>query len=137
MATFTSKPFVIPASAEEVAEKFSDFTRLQKHIDALPESERAKVGDISLTADSIIMKTPQVGEIVLKVTERTPGRIALSAVGSPIPMNLALNIKPEGGANSELTTSMDVESPAMLKPMVGGTLQKAVDQFAELMKKLA
>lgn len=136
MATFSSKPAVIGSSAESVAEKFSDLTQLQQYIDALPESERAKIGDIALTNDSIIMKTPQVGDITLKVTERTSRRIALSAVGSPVPMNLALNIKPQTESSSELVAQMDVDIPVFLKPMIGGTMQKAVDQFAELMKKL-
>lgn len=32
---------------------------------------------------------------------------------------------------------MEVEIPAFLKPMVGGAMQKAVDQFGALMQKLA
>lgn len=136
MATFTSKPATVESSAEAVAEKFSDLSRLQEVIDRIPDEERAKIGDIALTPDSIIMKTQQVGEITLKVTERTPARVCLTAVGSPVPMNLAVNIRPDGSERCELSTSMDVEIPAFLKPMVGGTLQKAVDQFGELMKKL-
>lgn len=137
MATFTSKPFQVASSAASVADKFSDFTRFQGLIDSLPEAERAKVGDLALTQDSIIMKTPQVGEITLKVTERTPERITLSAVGSPVPMILAVDIKDLSEASSELTTSMEVDIPAFLKPMIGGTMQKAVDQFGDLMKRFA
>lgn len=136
MATFTSKPTIVDSPAEAVAEKFADLSRLQQIIDSVPAEERAKIGDIALTSDSIIMKTPQVGEITLKITERSPERVRLTAVGSPVPMNLAVHIRPEGTDRCELSTSMDVEIPAFLKPMVGGTLQKAVDQFGELMKKL-
>ena len=137
MATYTSKPTVINSSASAIADKFSDLSRFQEYIDKLPESERAKIGDLALTSDSIVMKTPQVGEITLKVTERTPHCIKLSAVGSPVPMILAVNIKPINENSSELVTSMDVDIPVFLKPMIGGTLQKAVDQFGELMKKFA
>ena len=135
MAEYKSKPFVLDTPAQNVAEKFSDFTRLQEYIDRLPESEREKVGDVAFTTDSIVMKTKQVGEITLKVVERTPRRIALMAVGSPVPMNLAIDITPLEGDRSEIVSSMNVDIPAMLKPMVGGTLQKAVYQFGELMKK--
>ena len=135
MATFSSKPVEVKSPATEVAEKFSDLTRLQQFIDAMPPEERAKVGDVSLTADSIIMKTPQVGEITLKITKRSPERIVMEAVGSPVPMNIVLNIKPVSDNSSELTTAMEVDIPAFLKPMVGGTMQKAVDQFSELMKR--
>ena len=137
MATYTSKPAVIPASVSSVSEKFSDFTLLQSHLDALPAGERSKIGDISLTPDSIVLKTPQVGDITLKVIERTPGRVALTAVGSPVPMNLALDITPVDEQSTRLVASMDVEIPAILKPMLGGTLQKAVDQLSDVMKRLA
>lgn len=137
MATFTSKPTIVDSPAATVAEKFSDLSAMQKVLDQIPADERAKIGDIALTPDSIVMKTPQVGDITLKVTQRTPKRVTLTAMGSPVPMNLSVNIKPLSDTQTELTTSMDVEIPAFLKPMVGGTLQKAVDQFGQLMQRLA
>ena len=137
MATFTSKPTIVDSPAATVAEKFSDLSAMQKVLDQIPSDERAKIGDIALTPDSIVMKTPQVGDITLKVTQRTPERVTLTAMGSPVPMNLSVNIKPLSDTQTELTTSMDVEIPAFLKPMVGGTLQKAVDQFGQLMQRLA
>ena len=137
MATFTSKPTIVDSPAATVAEKFSDLSAMQKVLDQIPADERAKIGDIALTPDSIVMKTPQGGDITLKVTQRTPERVTLTAMGSPVPMNLSVNIKPLSDTQTELTTSMDVEIPAFLKPMVGGTLQKAVDQFGQLMQRLA
>lgn len=137
MATFTSKPTIVDSPAATVSEKFSDLSAMQKVLDQIPADERAKIGDIALTPDSIVMKTPQVGDITLKVTQRTPERVTLTAMGSPVPMNLSVNIKPLSDTQTELTTSMDVEIPAFLKPMVGGTLQKAVDQFGQLMQRLA
>lgn len=137
MATYSSKAVTVPVAPATISDKFSDFTNFQGHLDALPADQRAKVGDIKFTRDSIVMNTPQVGAITLKVTERTPNRVALTAVGSPVPMNLIVDLRPvDGGEKTEFVTSMDVDIPAMLKPMVGGTMQKAVDQFGELMKKL-
>lgn len=136
MATFTSKPITVNASADAVAQKFSDFSRLQEVLDNIPAEQRAKIGELHLTADSIVMNTPQVGEITLKVIERTPSRMVLEAMGSPVPMHLAVDVAPAGDA-SHVTTSMDVDIPAFMKPMLGGTLQKAVDQFAVLIGNLA
>lgn len=137
MATFTSQPAVIDSPAAAVADKFSDLTRMQEYLDRLPAEERQKIGDISFTPDSIVMKTPQVGEITLKVTERTPQRVCMSAVGSPVPMNLSVDIKALDDNRSELTTSMEVDIPPFLKAMIGGTMQKAVDRFGDMMKRLA
>lgn len=138
MAKYSSKPVTLDVAPAAIAEKFSDFTNLQEKVDALPAEQRAKLGDVKFTKDSIVMNTPQVGAITLQVTERTPERIALTAAGSPVPMNLAVDLRPlDAGTRTEMTASMDVEIPAMLRPLIGGTLQKAVDQFGELMKKLA
>lgn len=137
MAKFSSKPIAVESSAEAVAEKFSDLSRMQEYLDKLPAEERSKIGDISFTTDSIVLKTPQVGEITLKVTERTPRRVAMEAVGSPVPMHLYVDITEKGENASEIVTSMDVDIPAFLKPMVGGAMQKAVDRFGDMMKMLA
>ena len=136
MATFTSKPAIVEASAQAVADKFADLSRLQELIDKMPAEDRAKVGEVSFTTDSIVMKTPQVGEITLKVVERTPAKVVFTALGSPVPMHLTVNIRPESDDKSEIVTAMDVEIPAFLKAMVGGTMQKAVDQFGQLMQKI-
>ena len=74
MAKYTSKPTVVNRPAEELAAKFSDFRTLQAGLDELPEEQRAKVGDVSFTEDTIKINTPQVGEIALRATERTAGR---------------------------------------------------------------
>lgn len=133
MATFTSKPAVVNQSAEALADKFSDLTRLNEMRDRLPEEQRQKVGDLKFTPDTIEFNTAQVGAITLKVVERTPGRIKLDAVGSPMPMSLLVNFKPLDAESTELTTAIDVDVPIFLKPMIGKFLQPAVDQFADLL----
>lgn len=136
MATYKAKPVHIGRSAEYIAGQFSDLTRLQSALDALPETERSKVGDVQFTADSIVMRTAQVGEIRFKVKERTPLRVAFEAGGLPMPMIIAADIEPKGDSASEVTASLDIDIPAVLRPMVGGAMQKAVDRFAELIAGL-
>ncbi len=120
-----------------VADKFSDLSRMQDVLDQLPEEERAKIGDIELTKDKIIIRTQQVGEINFAVAERSPERIVMEAQGSPVPLKLVINLKSLAAEQTELVTTMDVDIPVFLKPMVGGAMQKAVDQFGQLMQQLA
>ncbi len=136
MATFTSKPVTVAQSAQAISDKFADLTRLQSVLDNMPEEQRAKVGDVRLESDAIVINTPQVGAITLKVTERSAGRVQFTAMGSPVPMNLDVNLQPLSAESTEVTTEMQVEIPAMLKPLVGGAMQKAVDQFGNLIGKL-
>lgn len=131
MSVFTSKTITIGTPAEAIADKFSDLSRLQDLVDKVPEAQRAQLGQVSFTPDSIVLHTAQVGDVTLKLTERTPERIALTAVGSPVPMNLYINLKALSPEQTEMSTSMDVELPAFAKALVGPTMQKAVDQFGD------
>ena len=137
MATFTSKPVIINKAAEEVADKFSDLSRMQDVLNQLSDEERGKIGDIELTRDKIIIRTQQVGEISFVVSERSAQRIVMDAVGSPVPLKLLIDLKSIEAEKTELATTMDVEIPIFLKAMVGGAMQKAVDQFGQLMQQLA
>lgn len=137
MAKFTGKPTVINRPAAEIAEKFADLTALQPILDQLPEEERAKVGDITLTRDDIVMQTPQVGQITLRVVERTPALIRFQAVGAPVAMHLNVILNAQSETATEVVSEMDVDIPVFLKAMLGGTLQKAADQFSSLITRLA
>lgn len=137
MATFTGKPVTVDRPAAEVADKFGDLTRLQEVMDQLPEDQRAKIGDVTLDKDSININTAQVGKICFTVTERTSSRVVFTAQGAPVPLKLILDLKALTPEQTEMLVKMDVDIPPFLKPMVGGAMQKAVDQFGQLMQKLA
>lgn len=137
MAKYSSKPTTIALSAADLAARFSDFTVMQDKLNELPEEERQRIGEVSFTPDSIVITTPQVGVITLRATERTPERIVLTAENSPVPMNISVDIEPIDDASSNVTGTMDVDIPMMLRPLVGPALQKAVDQFGNLFAKLA
>ncbi len=137
MAKYSSKPTVIDRPAAELAAKFADFRVLQTKLDELPAEQRAKVGDVTFTPDTIRINTPQVGEIALKAVERTSERVVLAAEKSPVPMKLEITFRPVGEASTELQGAIDVELPMMLKPLIGPSLQKAADQFGNLFAQLA
>lgn len=137
MAKYTSKPTVIDRPAAELVGKFADFRVLQAKLDELPAEQRAKVGDVTFTPDTICINTPQVGEIALKAVERTPDRVVLAADKSPVPMKLEITFRPVSESSTELQGAIDVDLPMMLRPLIGPTLQKAADQFGNLFAQLA
>ncbi len=137
MATFNSKPATVNRPAADIAAKFADLSYMQQVLDEMPADQRAKVGDVTIDSDSINISTKQVGAIKLQVTERAVDHVTLNAVGSPVPMSLVINFKSISADTTELSTSMEVEIPAFLKPMIGGAMQKAVDQFGDLIQRLA
>lgn len=125
----------MPVAATVVSDKFADLSKLSEAIDKLPDDQRARIGDVQFGTDTLTINTPQVGAIQFQVIERTPQRVVFSAVGSPLPLQMALNLNAIDAAQTEMVTSIDVDIPLMLRPMVSGPLQKAADQFNELLAK--
>ncbi|MBQ7851906.1 MAG: hypothetical protein IJ342_03390 [Muribaculaceae bacterium] len=132
MAKYSSKPARVSASVGDVYNRITNIESFQARIDSIPEEQRKMIGDVRFSHDSIILVTPQVGELQFDVVERKENeRMVLSAAKSPIPLTLAVNLK--GVENdTEVASVIDVEIPAMLRPMIGGKLQEAAEKFNEL-----
>lgn len=137
MAKYESKPVAVNQPIEALFDRFSDISLFQQKIEEIPAEERAKIGDVTFEADAICINTPQVGQLKFQVTERTaPGHIVFSAVGSPIPLSMVIDIKSISESVSEVVTAIDVEIPAMLRPLIGGKMQEAADKFGEMIGRL-
>lgn len=135
MATYKSKPVSIGRPVEEVYNRIADIASYQKHIDSLPEEARQKIGDVQFTDDSISINAAPVGQLKFVVKERVaPSRVTLEAAQSPVPLRLVVELEPGGDDAAIATSIIDVEIPAMLRPLVGGKLQEASDKFGELLK---
>lgn len=138
MAKYTSTPVTIPANVNSLFEKFEDLTALQSLLDRMPEDLKQKVGDVTFEKDSISIQTSQVGEIKFVVKERVkPDKIVFGTESSPVPLTLTAKLTPTGENSTEVLAETDVEIPAMLKPLVGPAMQKATDQFGQLIGQLA
>lgn len=136
MAKYSSKPVTVPVASQVIADKFSDLSRLEGALEQLPADQRAKIGDVSFSRDTLTIKTTQVGDIKFVVKECTPQRVVMGAEKSPVPLDMRVDLKPQSADSTEFTTSIEVDIPMMLKPMLGGPMQKAVDQFSDLLVKL-
>lgn len=139
MATYKSETKRVAASAQQVYSKLSDLENLRAVIDNIPEDripadKRQMLEQIRITSDSISLPAGPVGEIKLQVSKLDPfSRIELTGIGTPVPLTLGVRISDEGPEESSVQVVLDIEIPMMLKPMVGGTLQKMVDEFASVM----
>lgn len=137
MAQYKSKPTTVNRSADELFQRLSDLSRLQDALDKLPQEQRDKVGTVEFKADSFKIQTPQVGDIAFKVIDRqAPSRVVFGTESSPVPLTMALDIAPAGETSSTVTATIEVEIPAMLRPLVGPQLQKAADQLGNLIGTL-
>lgn len=139
MATYKSKETKVNAPAERVYAKLSNLENLQDVISNLPEEKIPAdkidmLKQIEITPTTISFPAGPVGKISLEVSKLTPPkRIELSGVGTPVKLDLGVDITEKGAEESEVQVWLDIDIPMMLKPMIGGTLQSMVDQFATVM----
>lgn len=133
MAKYSGKPVVVGKPIDEIYNKVSDLSSFQQRIDQLPEEAKSRLGDVRFTNDKIFINAPGVGEIAFAVVERNaPTFLRLSAENSPVPFNIRMNFAESGPSETKVQTDLDIEIPAMLRPLVGGKLQQAADKISEM-----
>lgn len=137
MAKYSSKPATLHMPIADAFDRISDFQSFQERIDAIPAEQRAKMGGVKFTENSITLSTQQIGELRFDVTERTaPTRLVFTAVSSPIPLSMAIVLAEKSADETEITSTIDIEIPAMLRPLIGGKMQEAADKFTEMLSTL-
>ena len=142
MAIYNSDSVRLSSPAETVYSKLSNLENLRSLLekvpaDQIPEDKRAMFDSISITPDSISVPGGPVGSLTFKVVEKgEPVLIKLNGEGSPVPLTLAMHITPEGADACTAKVEIDIAIPAMLKPMVGGHIQKMADQFGQVLKAI-
>lgn len=136
MSKYSGKPFVVDKPAQEIADKFADLTALNQWVEKLPAEEREKLGGVSFTADSISVDTKQIGTMTFVVAERTAQAVKFKASGLPVALDLTIDLKPISEDKTNATCSIDIELPAMLRPMIAPQLGKAVDMLSDVVAKI-
>lgn len=143
MATYSSGMIDILSPAENVYQRLSDPENLRNLIaeapaDALSAEQKQQLDQIQLSHDSITIPGGPVGSIELRVTERRePELIRLEGVGTPVPLSLEMKIVPLSPESCQAEVTVNLQIPAMLKPMVNGPMQKMVNQFGTLLRHLS
>lgn len=142
MATYKSDEVTLRASAQNVFDRLSNFESLgtllaQVPEDQIPADKKEMFDNIHLTADSIEIPGGPVGNIRLRVVDRiAPTCIKLKGEGTPVPLSLQLNINPVDDNTCRALAQIDIEIPAMLRPMIAGPMQKMTEQFAQVLHSI-
>lgn len=142
MAEFKSEETPINASAEKVFGKLSNLESLGEALrnvpeDQIPADQKDLFSQVAITSDTISFPAGPIGSLTLKMTQKVePTLIRLDGVGSPVPMSLSLRIRPVTEVSSTAMAVIDLQIPAMLKPMVSGPLNKMMSQFADMLRRI-
>ena len=142
MAEYKSAETPVKASADAVFNKLSNLEGLKDLLSRVPEEQvpadqRDLFNQIQITPDTISFPAGPVGNLTLQLTETVkPTFIKLEGAGTPVPMALILHIYPSPEVSCSVQVEIDLQIPAMLKPMVSGPINKMVSQFADMLRNL-
>lgn len=142
MATYNSEDVLLQTPAEAVFSKLSNLENLRSLLekvpaDKIPADKMEMFNSITITPDAITVPGGPVGALTFRVKEKVePSLIRLVGEGSPVPLSLAMHISPDSETTSKAKVVIDIDIPAMLKPMVGGHIQKMADQFGQVLKAI-
>lgn len=134
MNQFESSVKVIPYNNEQVYEKISDLTNLDKVKDKLPQD---KIKDLQFDADSISFSVPPVGMLTLRIVEREPCKcIKFETVNSPLPFNLWIQLVPVNETECKMKLTIKAEINPFIKGMIQKPLEEGLEKMAEMLSKI-
>lgn len=135
MSQYESSVKNIPFPQARVYAKLEDLNNLESLKDKLPED---KVKDLTYSRDEATVNVPPMGNVTIRVVEREePKCIKLEAVGSPIPVNMWIQIIPDGEEASKMRVVAKAEVNFMLRAMIDKPLKNGIEKIAEALSLIS
>ena len=139
MAQYESSIKHIPYSQERVYNKLSDLNNLNSvrdRLDLIKDKLDGKLEDMSFDSDSPTLKA-QGFNLTLRIIEREPLKcIKFEGDKTPIPLNLWIQILPEGMDNAKMKVTIRAEVNMFMKAMVAKPLQEGVEKLADMLSMI-
>lgn len=139
MAQYESSIKHIPYSQERVYNKLSDLNNLNSvrdRLDLIKDKFDGKLEDMSFDSDSLTLKV-QGFNLTLRIIEREPLKcIKFEGDKTPIPLNLWIQILPEGMDNAKMKVTIRAEVNMFMKAMVAKPLQEGVEKLADMLSMI-
>ncbi len=135
MSQYESSVKSIPFPQARVYAKLEDLNNLEGLKDRLPQD---KVKEFTYSRDEATVNVPPMGNVTIRVVEREePKCIKLEAVGSPIPVNMWIQIIPNGDEASKMRVVVKAEVNFMLRSMIEKPLKDGIEKIAEALSMIA
>lgn len=149
MTQYESEVKQIAAPVNAVYAKLSNLENLRPFIDNAGNNDALRsqieaagydasaldsLRDVQLTADSIAIPAPVVGQVSMRICEREENKcVKFETEQSPVSGNLWIQVLPssDGGTRMKLTLRADLNP--MIKMMIGGKLKEGINKFADML----
>ena len=149
MAKYESSVKQVNAPVERVYSVISDLERLRPVIEMAQNNEMIKeklreagqdpaqlekLKDMNLTSDRVSFPAPMVGEVAVAIIEREENKcVKFETEKSPIDANLWIQVLPVTDTTSKMRVTLKADLNPMMKMILGSTLEKGIDQFADML----
>ena len=134
MSTFESSIRQIAHPQERVYAMLSDLNNLERLRNRLPED---KMKDLSFTSDTLSIDVPPVGNIRLRIVERTaPKCIKFETEQSPVPFNFWIQVLPVTEATSKMKLTIKADLNPFIKGMVKKPLEEGIEKIADALQMI-
>lgn len=121
----------IPHAQETVYQSLSDLRNLERIKERMPEE---KVQGMEFDQDTMAVSMPPVGRIALRIIEREePKCIKFETEQSPLDFNFWIQLLPVTEQSCKMRLTLKADLNPLIKGMVGGKLQEAIDKIAEML----
>ena len=145
MSTFESSIRQIPYPQQNIYEKLSDLSNLEKlkeryeqMKDTMPEEARKQaeaIKDLQFDSDSMSVNVPPVGNIKLRIVNREePKCIKFETEQSPIPFNFWIQLLPVTSTTCKMKLTIKAELNMFIKQMVKKPLQEGIEKIADVLQ---
>jgi len=121
----------IPHAQETVYQSLSDLRNLERIKERMPEE---KVQGMEFDQDTMAVSMPPVGRIALRIIEREePKCIKFETEQSPLDFNFWIQLLPVTEQSCKMRLTLKADLNPLIRGMVGGKLQEAIDKIAEML----
>lgn len=114
----------------------NNLNSVRDRLDLIKDKLDGKLEDMTFDSDSLTLKV-QGFNLTLRIIEREPLKcIKFEGDKTPIPLNLWIQILPEGMDNAKMKVTIRAEVNMFMKAMVAKPLQEGVEKLADMLSMI-
>lgn len=124
----------INASQETVYNSLSDFSNVDKVKDKVPPEQ---LQNIKVDKDCIEIEVDKIGALKLQIIERdAPKYIKATAVQSPLPVTLWIQLLPVTEQTCKMKLTLDIEANMMIAGMLKKPVTQGLEKVADILQNI-
>ena len=139
MESYKSIPRSIDCDADTIYSKLTNPSLIKRLIednaDRIDQQARQHLATVKFSEDAISIQSP-MGEVTLSLDKEQSlvgERIVYTALQSPVPINMVINLEPGPDETTMSTAELQLKIPFFMRKMVDAQLQEGANRFGELL----